>query len=753
MYKQLLPIICILFICNNLLAQGNNLQGTVVDSLSNQPIPAATVIVSSTRQTTVTDESGKFFCKSVSAGIIIISAVGFETREIIFQVNEKRQLVRLCPARMKLADVVIMANAGSPYKALMETDIGMRGVANSQEVLRMVPGLFIGQHQGGGKAEQIFLRGFDADHGHDINVSADGMPVNMVSHAHGQGYADSHFIIAETIENASFNKGPYDADKGDLATAGYLEFHTYNAIKSNIIKIEGGQFGTFRVLAMVDLLPKKSKEKQQSWYVASEYSYTNGYFDNAEHFKRFNVFSKFNYNLSPNQHLTVSASTFYSSWLASGQIPERAIDSGYIDYYGALDPQEGGVTSRTNINAQLQTSLANGARIKNQVYFSNYHFDLHSNFTFFLDDPVNGDEIRQREGRNLFGYNGTYQQDNMVGNMKLSSLVGIGIRIDATSNTSLLHTIDRYTLLNTVKLGDITETQGGFYIREELKPSAKWHLKAGLRFDQFYYTYNNKFAGDSTLNGIGVYHSNNHIVSPKLSLYYQMNKQAQWYVSLGKGFHSNDARVVVAQGGQQTLPAAYAADLGFIYKPFSNVLIHAAAWYIFLQKEYVYGGDGGTVEFSGRTRRIGVDFSGRYQAAKMLFFDLDINYAHGRSVDDNKGNNYIPEAPVWSSSAGITLNNTSGWNASIRYRYLSKRPANEDYSFVCAGYFVNDLVVKYRHSKFEYGLVINNLFNVKWRETQLEAVTQLKNDHVPVDGISFTPGTKFSGKLSVSYFF
>lgn len=753
MYKEVFTCFFFLFFCLQSSGQSGTIHGVVSDSLSNQPVAGATVIVPSTGHGSITNDNGQFSCPFLSAGFLVVSAVGFETKQVSVLKSGTIPPVRLRPVHVKLSGVIITAGPVSTYRALIESAISMRGVANSQEVLRMVPGLFIAQHQGGGKAEQIFLRGFDADHGHDIKISADGIPVNMVSHAHGQGYADSHFVIPETIENASFNKGPYDAEKGDMATAGYLDFHTYDKLKSSSIKLEGGQFGTYRGAAVIDLLPQRFKEKPQSWYMASEYSYTNGYFDNAEHFKRFNLFTKLNYRLSAREVFTVSASTFYSSWLASGQIPERAIDSGYLGYYGALDSAEGGITSRTNLNLQLKTSLTSGAIIKNQVYYTNYHFDLHSNFTFFLNDPVNGDEIRQREGRNLVGYNGSYQKDYIIGNMKLGSLAGISIRADFTRNTSLLHTRDRYLLVNTIKLGDIGEVQNSLYVSESLRLSSKWQVSAGLRFDQFNYRYNNKFSEDSSLRGQGVYQANNHIFSPKISLHYQPGSQTQWYISIGKGFHSNDARVVVAQGSQQTLPAAYAADLGLVYKPFSNLLVHSSVWYIFLQKEFVYAGDGGTVEFSGRTRRIGWDFSARYQLAAKLFFDVDINYAHGRSVDDAKGSDYIPEAPVWSSSAGIALSQPKGWNASFRYRYLGSRPATTDYSFACKSYFVTDLVFKHRQSRFEYALVINNLFNVKWRETELESVTRLKNDPTPVDGISFTPGTKFSGKLSVAYFF
>ena len=700
-----------------------------------------------------TNENGYFKLKSSSAvKVIRVSGVGYRTKTIQLNPGGGLLHIKLSGQEIQLTDVVISAHNGNPYKIISEADLKMRAISNSQEALRLVPGLFIGQHQGGGKAEQIFLRGFDNDHGTDINLSVDGMPINMVSQAHGQGYADSHFIIPETIEDITYKKGMYDADKGDLAVTGYVAYHTLNSLNNNVVRVEAGQFNTFRALAMVNLLGYKARSKQQSWYAASEYRYSNSYFDNPQHFKRFNFFTKYYGRLSQNNTLTASASTFYSSWSASGQIPQSAVDNGTVGFFGALDPNEGGVTSRSNINAELLTTLNDHSLIKNQLYYSRYKFDLHTNFTFFLVDTVNGDEIRQKESRNLYGYNGSFVHEGYLGGKKLSSNFGIYARLDATNNSELSHTVNRYTLLNRIKLGDITELSSGAYLNETLQLNQQLSLNAGLRFDQFYYQYNNKLATDSTLNGIGYYTAKNSIISPKVNLYYQASAKTQFYLSAGKGFHSNDTRVVVAQKTLQTLPAAYGTDLGTVLKPVQNLIINAALWYSFLQKEYVYSGDGGTVDFSGRTQRLGFDFSGRYQPITQLYFDADVNYAHGRALDDPKGQNYIPLAPVWSSTGGVTYFNPNGFNGSLRYRFLGSRPANETYSLTATGYFVNDLVLNYTQKKYEIGLSVNNLFNVRWKETQFETITRLKNE-TAVDGIAFTAGTKFAALLHVSYFF
>ncbi|WPQ62055.1 TonB-dependent receptor [Chitinophaga sancti] len=752
--KLLLVITMTIVVNHSISAQRQTLSGIVIDSATHVPASGVTVRLTPGNHTDITDENGRFFYKNIpaEARAITVSAIGYKQQ--IYQLNNFRngQIIPIATQQTQLTDVIITANTGNPYKALSEMDIKLRGVSNSQEVLRIVPGLFIGQHQGGGKAEQIFLRGFDNDHGTDISMSVDGIPINMVSHAHGQGYADSHFIIPETIESTTYQKGMYNAEKGDLAVTGFVNFNTADAISSNTVKLEGGQYNTYRALAMINLLGDKAKAKNQSWYAASEYRYSDSYFDHSQHFKRFNFFTKYHGQLNEHNWLTLTASTLYSKWDASGQIPENAVDEGKVGFYGQLDPNEGGVTSRTNLNVQLVTTLPNHDIIKNQVYYSRYKFDLFTNFTFFLEDTVNGDEIRQKEARNLFGYNGSYLHEGYIGNTKLTTDAGINARFDATDNSELSHTINRYTLIERFKLGDITEFSAGGYVNETLQFNNRLSLNLGLRFDQFFYKYNNKLADDATLSGEGIYTANNNVVSPKVNLYYQATDKTQFYLLLGKGFHSNDARVVVVEKGGQTLPAAYGADMGTVFKLSKSLLFNAAVWYSYLQKEYVYAGDGGTVEFSGRTRRVGFDFSGRFQPVAALYVDADVNYAHGRSIDDPKGENYIPLAPVWSSTGGVTWLLKNGINGSFRYRYLGDRAANEDYSLTAKGYFVNDLVLNYSRAKFEVGLTINNVFNVKWKETQFETVTRLKGEQ-PVDGVAFTAGTKFAALAHVSYFF
>ena len=422
-----------------------------------------------------------------------LSHVGFKTQLITVTVqNDQTTFVTtsLTAASVELSEIVVSSQRAHDQQLISSLDIRVRPIVNSQEVLRLVPGLFIGQHAGGGKAEQIFLRGFDLDHGTDIRLTVDGMPVNMVSHAHGQGYADLHFVIPELIEGVDFKKGPYRAEKGNFTTAGWVDFRTRTALERSFVKLEAGQYGTYRAVAGLDLLSVvrrsgKEKAKNQSAYLASEYSYTNSYFDNPQAFKRLNVVGKYHGHLAANTNLTLTGSTFWSKWNHSGQIPDRAVASGLTGFFGSVDPTEGGETSRTNVNAQLVTATPRNHVIKNQFFFSNYNFALYSNFTFFKNDTVNGDQIRQKENRNLFGYNGSYSTETAIGRSHWTTTFGAQYRQDLTHPTELSHTKNRTETLNQLKFGHINEINAAVYADELIQVSSRFTVNAGVRVDYF----------------------------------------------------------------------------------------------------------------------------------------------------------------------------------------------------------------------------------------------------------------------------
>ena len=755
--KNHLTALLVVLISGYAHAHQGKLSGTVYEQSSSLPLKGVTIQLTELGKATSTNELGEYSFEGLASATyhLELSHLGFRSQTVLAViVDDKTTTVKtlLSTATIQLSEVKVSSVRAHDQQLISSLDIKLRPIINSQEILRMVPGLFIGQHAGGGKAEQIFLRGFDLDHGTDIRLTVDGMPVNMVSHAHGQGYADLHFVIPELIEGVDFKKGPYTTDKGNLATAGWVDFRTKTALDRSFAKLEVGQFGTYRAVAGLDLLGQKRRAESQSAYLASEYSYSNSFFDNPQHFKRLNVVGKYHGHLSANTNLTLTGSTFWSKWNHSGQIPDRAIETGITGWFGSIDPTEGGETSRTNGNAQLVTVTPRNHVIKNQFFYANYNFELYSNFTFFLRDSLNGDQIRQKEHRNLFGYNGSYSGQSSLGKTTWTTTLGAQYRQDLTRGTELSHTKNRVETLDPIQFGNVNEINGALYGDELVEISSRFTVNAGVRIDYFSSQYTDLLAAPVTTK-----RASQAIVSPKLNVYYTLNPGLQLYVNTGKGFHSNDARVVTAQNGREILPGGYGSDVGIIVKPFPKLLINAAAWYLWLAQEFVYVGDEGVVEPGGRSRRVGVDLSVRYQLTKTLYADLDLNTANPRSLIAEAGRNRLPLAPVFTSTGGLSLQSPNGLSGSLRYRYMANRPANEDNTIVATGYFVTDMQLNYaRHGgtkrNYTLGLSVQNLLNTRWKETQFNTESRLKGEVTPVEEIHFTPGTPFFARLSLTYF-
>lgn len=725
-------------------AFAGNVNCRVYNAENKETLFGATVFVIETHKGTTTQLSGDCQLTGLIPGdySVQVSYIGFITQTRKITVLEKDTIlleVFLQPG-VDLKAVTITGKRRPQYETIQATDAQLRPVESSQEMLRNVPGMFVAQHAGGGKAEQLFLRGFDIDHGTDVNIKVDGMPVNMVSHAHGQGYADLHFVIPELVEYIDFTKGPYYAEQGNFATAGAVELKTKNQLDHSLVKVEAGQFNTYRVLGAIKLPVKNS----QSAFLAADYAYSDGYFESSQQFNRINLFGKYVTPLNKKTTLSLTASTFYSQWNASGQIPERAVNEGLITRFGAIDDTEGGTTGRTNFNLQVSHILRDNLLFKQQIFYSRYHFNLFSNFTFFLNDPVRGDQIRQHENRDLAGYNGFLRHESHLLGQLLTSEAGVNFRADQTYDSFLAGT---YLRENPVyrQRGNITEMNAGYYLNETLLLTSKLEMTAGLRLDQFWFRYDNQLdytkqkAFEQTLN-------------PKFSMRYNLSHAISFFGMAGTGFHSNDARVILDDKTGESLPKGLGYEGGMVLKPGEKLLLSCSLWQLTLQNEFVYVGDEGIVEVSGKTRRKGIDASLRYQPVFWLAADMDINYCLPRYAGVPETEQYIPLAPALTSIGGLTVK-TNHWQGSLRYRYMGDRPANEENSIVATGYFINDFVVRYVRNQFEIGLTVQNIFNREWKETQFATTTRLKDEPEPVTEIHFIPGTPRFAKLSVGYRF
>jgi hypothetical protein len=716
-------------------------KGIVVDEYGNA-IESAYIVNINSEAHAHTNELGMFSIdKSLEGNVLKVTALGY--KKLNYTISNSENIIMLEGDLFRLDEIVIQQQL-SAMNVISKIDLQTAPVNSSQEILRKVPGLFIGQHAGGGKAEQIFLRGFDIDHGTDIAISVDGMPVNMVSHAHGQGYADLHFVIPETVEKIDFGKGAYYASKGDFATAGYVTFQTKEKLEKSSISVEAGQFNTLRTVGMFDLLGNK---KKQSAYIATEYILTDGPFDSPQNFKRVNLLGKYSAVLDDNSKFSISASRFSSTWDASGQIPQRLVDNGTISRFGSVDDTEGGTTSRTNINASLSKPIDENTFLKANAFYSKYDFELYSNFTFFLEDPINGDQIRQKENRSIYGMNTELNKKVKSNDWDVSFQLGLGFRSDATTDTELSHTLNRSITLENIKLGDIDQTNAFTYLNTEFK-FGKLLINPAVRLDYFKFNYKDKLADAYKTQA-----ETEVKISPKLNFIYSQNNNLQFFLKSGIGFHSNDARVVVQNNGKQVLPTAIGTDVGTIWKPFPRLIVNSALWYLYLQQEFVYVGDAGIIEPSGKTKRMGAELGLRYQLNDYLYFDTDANYTYARSIDEPSGQNYIPLAPDFTSTGGLSFQKWHGLSGGLRYRFLKSRPANEDNSIVAKGYIVSDMNLNYEYKSVTFGVSVENILNTKWNETQFATESRLKGEANSVEEIHFTPGTPFFMKARLTYKF
>lgn len=736
-----------LLICAGFLKlNAHELNGNIV-SMDNTPLNGAGVYNKTTGNYTYSNVSGYFELDDVSIGdIIYFYNIGYKNQQITITESQLNSTVKIVLKESAVSlDQVVLVSKANMFSNFVDVDVKTSPVKSSQEILRKIPGIIIGQHAGGGKAEQIFLRGFDIDHGTDIAINVDGLPVNMVSHAHGQGYSDMHFIIPETIDNIDFGKGPYYADKGNFNTAGYIDLKLKKVIDKNLVSVDVGQFNTVRTLGMFKILENENNNA----YLASEMVLTDGFFESPQNFNRINLMGRYNYNNQENTDLSITMSYFQSKWDASGQIPQRAVDQGLISRFGAIDDTEGGNTSRTNLFVNHIKQLDEHSKITSKAYISKYNFELFSNFTFFLEDPVNGDQIKQKEDRTITGAEVRYERSLHIGDhdSQLRYEAGLGYRYDDVNNIQLSHTLNRNTLLQRLAYGNVDELNTYAFLSTTYK-KGRLTLQPSLRLDYFNFDYVNHLSEtyDSKSNS-------KLFLAPKLNLIYTPSEELQFFAKTGVGFHSNDTRVVINSDAKEILPAAYGADLGTIFKPMNKLVLNAALWTLFLEQEFVYVGDAGIVEPSGKTQRYGVDFGLRYQVTDWLYLNTDVNYTYARSSEEPNGADYIPLSPDLTSSGGISFRDLGNFSGGINYRYIKDRPANEDNSIIAKGYFISDLNLNYSYKNWTLGIIVENLFDSEWNEAQFATESRLFNEDSSVEEIHFTPGSPFylRGKISVNF--
>jgi hypothetical protein len=637
------------------------------------------------------------------------------------------------PARTEeptLAPVVVTAPppvSSSSEVFIPGRDFQLRPEGRPADILRLVPGFVISQHQGGGKAEQYFLRGFDADHGTDVALYLDGLPVNLRSHAHGQGYADLHFLIPETVQRLDGFKGPYFVEFGDFATAGAFNFVMRDTVDENYAEAAGGSWGTQRYLTLIS--PTRDALKT---LVALEYYRSDGPFEHPNGYERFNLFAKAKATLAEGMDLAVWASYYMADWHGSGEIPARAVRAGLISRFGSIDPNEGGSTQRANLNVDWRWKLDENQLVTLHTYGTYYELDLFNDFTFFLNDQQNGDEINQRDRRFMAGFDALYQYQTRPFGVSLTSSAGFQYRID-TPRVVLATSIQRHQLARTQDVSIVEQSYSPF-VKFDVVPLPWLRLVTGARGDIFTYDVHSRVntTGDD-LDGKVTKARPNVKANLALGPWYQ----TEFFANFGTGYHSNDARAVISDPNLTALPTAQGYEFGLRSKAIPRTELSLTYWVIDLASELVFVGDDGTTEARGPSHREGIEFAMRVKILEWLTFSGDVTVAKA----EFKSGGAIPLAPLLTSRADLTARLPWGLSSSLAMRFLGDRYADEDRHQTARGYLLVDFTARYRYRWLEAFVSIENVGNTDYREAQFFFTSRLAGEPAGgVPDIHYTPG-------------
>lgn len=539
--------------------------------------------------------------------------------------------------------------------------IASRAALRTGELLEFVPGMIVTQHSGDGKANQYFLRGFNLDHGTDFATYVDAMPVNMRSNAHGQGYSDLNFLIPELVQRIDYKKGSYFADEGDFSSAGAAHIRLSDRLPGGIANLTVGRYGYRRAL-----LADSIEAADGTVLYGIELGRNNGPWQTPEQVRKYNAMLRYSHGDAQNGY-GVTAMAYNNRWNATDQVPRRAVRDGLIDRFGAIDATDGGDTSRASLSWDMHRR-ADGGITEASAYLVRSSLDLYSNFTYLLADPVNGDQFQQSERRTLGGVNASQTWLARIGGIDMRNKVGLQTRYDHVSPIGLYATRAREKLA-TVREDRVKEASAGLYLENTSYWLPAFRTIAGLRYDAYRFDVN-----DVTASA--------HKASPKLSLIFGPWAGTEYFVNYGAGFHSNDARGVLAPGAAAATPlvGTRGAELGVRSEAMRGLQSSLSLWTLAIDSELVFVGDSGDTEASRPSRRSGIEWSNHYIAAPWLLFDLDLSASRARYRRDDPAGNRIPGSLNKVASFGVTFKDLGRWFGGVELRYFGPRPLIEDNS-------------------------------------------------------------------------
>lgn len=624
--------------------------------------------------------------------------------------------------------------------------IANRPILRTGELLEFVPGLIVSQHSGDGKANQYYLRGFNLDHGTDFATYVDGMPVNMRTHAHGQGYTDLNFLIPELVSRIDYKKGPYFADEGDFSSAGAAHINLTNQLTQGITSLSLGSYGYQRML-----LADSIDALDGNLLYGLEVNRYDGPWDTDSDIKKYNAVIRYNSGTASDGY-NFTAMTYQNKWNATDQIPMRAIESNQIDRFGAIDNTDGGEASRYSLSFEKHSGDKDGA-FEFNIYAVQSKLDLYSNFTYFLNNPIDGDQFNQNEHRKMAGFNMAKTWFNNIGGLDMQNKIGLQTRYDDLSPVALYNTTARQRT-SLIRSDEVKEASAGLYAENNTQWLEKFRTVAGLRYDNYLFDVDSSIQGNSGK-------ARDNITSPKLALIFGPWAQTEFFINYGKGFHSNDARgttqTQLPSGGASTpvtpLVSTRGSEIGLRTEIIPGLQSSIALWQLDIDSELLFVGDAGETEPSRASKRHGVEWNNHYIANNWLLLDLDLAASNARYRDVDTAGNHIPGSINKVASFGATITNLGNWSGAFQLRYFGPRPLIEDNSVRSKSTTIAYARVSYQmNQKAKLSLDVFNLFNRKSSDIDYFYTSRLQGEAVDgVDDIHFHPVEPRSARLTLTY--
>ena len=666
------------------------------------------------------------------------------------------------------------ASAGDISQAQMQAEPLLRPAA----ILENIPGLIVTQHSGEGKANQYFLRAFNLDHGTDLALEVDDMPVNMPTHAHGQGYSDFNFVIPELAADLHYKKGPYYADEGDFATAGTARVGLVNDVPSSAT-VGFGEEGYRRGLFMgsTGLLGG-------TLLGAGEVYHNDGPFDVPDDYNRLNGVARY-FRGDAQDYFTLTAMAYSGKWNSTDQVPLRAIAEGLIDRFGSLNPTDGGVSTRSSLSFS-RVKRTDDDQLQVSAYVIRYKLDLWSTFTYYLRDPINGDQMLQHDDRVVYGFKASKAWFTSVFGAPTTNLIGVQARIDDIKDVGIFSTVERQ-IIGTTQNAGVLESNGALYAESSTQWLEHVQTTLGVREDQFDFDVKDKMLNpdgscniDSDPLGCDTGAQRASIFSPKLGLILGPWAKTTYFINIGDGYHSNDARGVTRSGQNPDqspvtpLTRATGGEVGVATRIIPNLDTRLDVFELKLKSELVFDGDAGVTSPSGATTRTGIEWGNTYHINDWLSAELNTAFTRARfdhnSAPDDLGcadaapsnpctlpigivGRYIPNSPTNVTNVGLTAQRDSGWFGALRARHFGESPLVEDDSAKSPAYTTVDAQIGFHAAKWLAALDVFNIANVKWNDIEYYYVSRLRNEASPAADYVVHPGVPRTVRARLQYQF